>query len=109
MDTVQQYLKALGNKDWATFADTLADDGFERVGPFADVVESKAAYVEFIDRVVTPLPDYAITPTRLVTSTDGRVVVAEITESFLIEGAPVAFPEALVLDLDEAGRIRRVQ
>src|SRR3954464_2482860 len=109
MDIVQRYIKALGNKDWTAFADTLAEDGFERIGPFADLVTSKNAYVEFLDRVVTPLADYSLMPTRLIPSADGKVVLAETTESFLIDGTPTAFPEALVFDLDDAGLIRRVQ
>ena len=103
---VEQYLDALTSKDWSRLGDTLAEDRFERVGPFCDTVASSKEYVAFLDRVVTPFEQYRVEPRRLVEG-DG-VVYAEVTESFVHEGATMEFPEVLVFDTRD-GLISRVQ
>ncbi|MHB1582287.1 MAG: nuclear transport factor 2 family protein [Acidimicrobiales bacterium] len=104
--TVEQYLDALGKKEWSRLGGTLTDDRFERVGPFADVVGSSKEYVAFLDRVVTPLDEYRIEPRRSVEG-DG-IVYAEVTESFVHDGTKMEFPEVLVFDTRD-GLISRVQ
>jgi ketosteroid isomerase-like protein len=104
--TVEQYLDALGKKEWSRLGGTLAQDRFERVGPFADVVHSSSDYVAFLDRVVTPLDQYRIEPRRVVE--DHGVVYAEVTESFVHDGTKMEFPEVLVFDTRD-GLISRVQ
>jgi hypothetical protein len=105
--SVERYLEALDTKDWAGLGSTLADSGFERVGPFRDVIDSKSGYVEFLDRVVSPLQDYRVIPHRSVPSE--AVVYAEVVESFVFDGTPMEFPEVLVFDLAGDGLINRVQ
>lgn len=104
--TVEQYLDALGKKEWSRLGGTLTQDRFERVGPFADVVHSSSDYVAFLDRVVTPLDQYRIEPRRAVE--DDGVVYAEVTESFVHDGTKMEFPEVLVFDTRD-GLISRVQ
>lgn len=104
---VEQYLAALTAKAWSDLAATLSADQFERVGPFQDIITAKERYVEFLDRVVSPLESYAVVCHR-VTSSE-HVDCAEVTESFVFEGVPMAFPEVLVFDLSEERLIRRVQ
>jgi len=102
---VDQYLVALDSKDWEGLASTLAPV-FERVGPFRDIIGSKDGYVQFLDRVVTPLEDYHLQPVRVVPS-DG-VVFAEVVESF-VYGEKMEVPEVLVFDVGTDGLIGRVQ
>jgi SnoaL-like domain len=102
---IDQYLVALTGKDWAGLASTLAPV-FERVGPFRDVIGSRDEYVQFLDRVVTPLEDYNVRPVRVVPSDD--VVFAEVVESF-VYGEKMEVPEVLVFDLGPDGLISRVQ
>jgi hypothetical protein len=102
---VDTYFVALDRKDWAGLASTLAP-AFERVGPFQDVIGSKDEYVQFLDRVVTPLEDYHLRPVRVAPS-DG-VVFAEVVESF-VHGDKMEVPEVLVFDLGADGLINRVQ
>jgi hypothetical protein len=104
---VDRYLAALDQQDWPGLAATLNDGDFERVGPYCDVVASKSAYVEFLERVVSALSEYRLVPGRMV-STE-RVVYAEITESCVRLGEKMEFPEVLVFDLADDGLIRRVQ
>jgi len=104
--TVDQYLESLDGKDWAGLASTLAATDFERVGPFRDVIGSKDEYVQFLDRVVTPLEDYHVRPVRVAASE--AVVFAEVVESF-VHGEKLEVPEVLVFDLGPDGLISRVQ
>lgn len=104
---VDQYLAALDHQDWSGLAATLSDGEFERIGPYCDVVGSKSAYVAYLDRVISALPEYRLVPERVVSAE--RIVYAEITESCVHEGEKMAFPEVLVFDLDDDGLIRRVQ
>jgi SnoaL-like domain len=104
---VEQYLAALDAQDWPGVAATLTDHGFERIGPYRDVVASKGAYVRFLERVVSTLGEYRLVPERVV-STE-RVIYAEVTESCVHAGEKMAFPEVLVFDLADDGLIGRVQ
>jgi hypothetical protein len=102
---VDQYLVSLDSKDWPGLGSTLAA-AFERVGPFRDIIDSKDGYVQFLDRVVTPLEDYHVRPVRVVPSDE--VVFAEVVESF-VYGEKMEVPEVLVFDLAPDGLITRVQ
>ena len=102
---VDQYLVSLDGKDWEGLAATLGPV-CERIGPFRDVIGSKDEYVQFLDRVVTPLEDYHVRPVRVVPA-DG-VVFAEVVESF-VYGEKMEVPEVLVFDLGSDGLISRVQ
>jgi predicted ester cyclase len=106
-ESVERYLAALDQQDWSGLAATLTDGEFERIGPYCDVVPSKSEYVAYLDRVVSDLPEYRLTPERVV-SAEG-VVYAEITESCVHAGEQMAFPEVLVFDLADDGLIRRIQ
>jgi hypothetical protein len=104
---VERYLVALDEQDWSGLAATLTDGDFERIGPYCDVVPSKEAYVAFLERVISGLAEYRLVAGRIV-STE-RVAYAEITESCVLAGETVGFPEVVVFDLAEDGLIRRVQ
>jgi hypothetical protein len=103
---VDQYLEALNAKDWQRLRSTLASEGFERVGPFCDIIGSGDEYAQFLDRVVSELGEYRVDVRRKV-ERDGTVYV-ETTESFLHEGTKMEFPEVLVFDTND-GAITRVQ
>jgi hypothetical protein len=105
--SVERYLAAMDEQDWSGLAATLTDGDFERIGPYCDVIPSKGDYVAYLDRVVSSLPEYRLTPVRVV-STEG-VVYAEITESCVHAGEKMTFPEVLVFDLGDDGLIRRIQ
>jgi hypothetical protein len=106
VNAVEQYLDRLSAKDWDGVAATLADEGFERIGPFADVVSSKAAYLKFLSGIVSQLGNYKIKVDRI---TDAeKVVLAEIHEIFDTEGQHSEYPEALVFEIDPKGLINHV-
>ena len=45
---VERYLACMAAHDWDGLAATIAEEGLVRDGPFCDVVEGKAAYVDFL-------------------------------------------------------------
>lgn len=106
-DAVTRYLESLNAQDWGAMATTLTDGAFERVGPFCDVVDDKAAYLEFLDKVVAKLGDYAVRTRRIADA--GSAVYAEINETFVLDGKRMDFPEVLAFDLGSDGLITRVQ
>jgi ketosteroid isomerase-like protein len=109
---VERYLDAITGQDWDALAACLADDGFTRVGPWGDEYPDKAEYVAFIADLMPKLPVYEMRVDRVTYSADGRLAVAELTETVEVEGLPHPTPEALVFDLDgesDDARIRRIQ
>jgi ketosteroid isomerase-like protein len=109
---VERYLDAIVGHDWDALAACLADDGFTRVGPWGDEYPDKSEYVAFIGDLMPKLPGYEMRVDRVTYSADGRLAVAELTETVEVEGLPHPTPEALVFDLDgegEGARIRRIQ
>lgn len=106
MGIVERFIDRLDAQDWAGFAEALADDGFERIGPFGEVTPSKASYVEFLAQAVPHLADYRVTTKRVVYA--GNVALAELVETFVLNDKPVELAEAWVFDIRDDGRIGRV-
>lgn len=106
---VERYLDAIMSHDWETLAGCLADDRFSRVGPYGDEYRDKAAYVSFIADLMPRLPGYVMDVDRVIYSGDGWLAVAELSETVEVNGKRKRTPEALVFDLDDTNRIRRIQ
>jgi hypothetical protein len=109
---VERYLDAITGHDWDALAACLTDDGFTRIGPWGDEYTDKAEYVAFIADLMPKLPGYEMRVDRVAYVPDGRLAVAELTETVEVGGRPHVTPEALVFDLDGTGgdaRIRRIQ
>ena len=98
MDVVERFLDRLVAKDWAGLGETLAADGFRRVGPFGEVAASRQEYLDLVAGAVDGLDDYAIDVRRILRG-DGEAV-AELGESAVVDGQPTSWGEAMVFDLD---------
>ena len=105
MHVVERYLDRMVAHDWEAMAACLADD-VVRVGPFGDVYTPKEPYVAFLAALMPTLAGYSMRVGRIV-ETAGTVVV-ELTETVEFDGTVIVTPEALVVDLDEAGLIGRI-
>lgn len=103
---VERYLAALAVHDWDALRSCLAVD-VERVGPFGDTYRGREEYSSFLAGLVPSLVDYSLDIDRILPA--GDVVVAELTESMTWDGKRVVTPEALVFDIDDAGRIARIR
>jgi len=77
-----------------------------RVGPFGDTYSPRDRYAQFLAELMPQLANYSMNVAR-VTYGDA-VVVAELSETMDVDGAPLETPEALVFDLDDSGRIARI-
>ena len=103
---LERYFAALRSQDWASLTECLAED-VHRTGPYLDVVEGRTAYVTFLSGVIPTLANYSLEVSR-VRKVGEASAIAELTEKLDVDGVPREFPEALLFDFDEAGRILRV-
>jgi hypothetical protein len=96
--------------DWDRLAQCLSDGGFERIGPYLDVISSKEEYVSFLKRVVPTLgPHYELAPVRITLGEDGTTAFGELIERVEIDGVLTDMPEVIVFDLAADGRISRMR
>jgi len=104
---VERYLTCLADHDWDGLADTIADEGLTREGPFCDLVEGKAHYVAYLRKVLTNLEGHRLEVQR-VSHVDTLLSYVELTESFEIDGAPAEWPECILFEQGDDGLISRV-
>ena len=103
---VDDYLEALGAQDWDRLEATLAPD-VVRIGPFRDVVEGSRAYRDFLANVVPKLEGYVLAVESVDTRDD--VIWVRLSETLTNDsGQRQRTEEALVFELDAAGRIASV-
>jgi SnoaL-like domain len=104
---VEHYLECLATHDWDGLADTIADEGLTREGPFCDLVEGKAHYVAYLRKVCTNLKGHRLDVQR-VSHVDSRVSFAELAETFEIDGVATTWPECILFEQADDGLISRV-
>jgi len=105
--SVERYLACMAAHDWDGLAATIADEGLLRDGPFCDVVEGKAQYVDFLRGIITSLKGYELRVSR-VSHASGRLSYVELTETFEVDGTPTTYPECLLFERGDDGLIRHV-
>lgn len=104
MAAVEDFFERYNGRDWERLAECFSPEQFHRVGPFGDRIDSAAEYLAFLRRVVPTLgPNYQLILERAVYA-DGTAV-AEVIEHYEIDGDLRRTPEAMIFDLDGAGRI----
>jgi ketosteroid isomerase-like protein len=103
---VERYLDAVVSHNWEALSECLAED-VVRVGPFLDTYSPRGPYVEFLAGLMPTLPGYAMRVDRVLYQ--GNVALAQLSETVELDGTPVETPEALVFDLDDHGRIARIE
>ena len=104
---VERYLECLAAHDWDGLADTIATEGLTREGPFCDVVEGKAPYVDYLRKVCTNLRGHRLHVHR-VSHVNSRVSYAELSETFEIDGVATAWPECILFEQGDDGLISHV-
>jgi limonene-1,2-epoxide hydrolase len=104
---VERYLECLAAHDWDGLADTIAEEGLTREGPFCDVVEGKAHYVAYLRKVCTSMAGHRLQVQRI-SHVDSRVSFAELSETFEIDGVATTWPECILFEQDTDGLISRV-
>jgi limonene-1,2-epoxide hydrolase len=111
---VRRYLDRLVAHDWDAVEACLAGS-VERVGPFGDTVAGRHEYLAFLRRVMPSLPGYAMRVDRIIAAgppgddrSGAGAVLAELTETVSMDGAPQDTAEALVFEVDREDQIVRV-
>ena len=84
-------------------------DDIVRIGPFGDVYTGREDYVKFLSELMPTLPGYSMDLARVTYVDDGRRAVAELSETVEMNGEPLVTPEALLFDIDDDGRIARIE
>ena len=107
-DVIRSYLGAVASQDWERMRSTIRDD-VVRIGPYGDVYEGQAAYVEFLSKLMPTLPGYSMDVTRVTYLDNDRRAIAELSETVTIDDAPLVTPEVLLFDLDAEARIARIE
>jgi ketosteroid isomerase-like protein len=102
---VRRYLDRMVAHDFDAMAACLAPD-VVRVGPFGDTYTPRDPYVAYLAELMPSLPGYAMRVDRVLGI--GATVVVELTETVEIGGTSIETPDALVFDLDDAGRIAHI-
>ena len=106
-DVVEDYLACMAAHDWDGVAATLADEGVTRDGPFCDRVEGKGPYVDFLRGIITSLDGYQLRVQR-VSHVSNRVSFVELSETFGVDGVPTTYPECILFERNDEGRICHV-
>lgn len=104
---VERYLTCMAAHDWDGLAATIADEGLTRDGPFCDRVEGKQRYVAFLRGVISSLKGYQL-KVRRVSHVSDRVSYVELSETFEVDGARTEYPECILFERADDGRISHV-
>jgi hypothetical protein len=106
MGIVERYLDAIVSHHWDVVGECIADD-IVRVGPYGDRFVGRGDYLPFISETMPKLKGYSMDLHR-VTYANDRLAFAELSETVELDGTPTFTPEVLVFELDDDGRISRV-
>ena len=106
-DAVERYLACMATRDWDGLAATIADTGLTREGPFCDRVEGKQRYVAFLRDVIPSLKGYRLKVQR-VSHVSDRVSYVELSETFEVDGVLTEYPECILFERADDGRIYHV-
>ena len=110
MGVVEDFVRYYRERDWERLAQCFNDEDFERIGPYVDVISSKAEYLAFLQRVVPTMGnDYALIAERVVYVPEQRLAFAQLIEHLRVEGEMTDIPEAIIFDLDDQDRITRMR
>ena len=106
-DTVERYLTCMAAHDWDGLAETIADEGLTRDGPFCDRVEGKQRYVAFLRGIISSLKGYRLS-VRRVSHVSDRVCYVELSETFDVDGVLTEYPECILFERGDDGLISHV-
>jgi len=106
IETVARFFSCLTAREWSGLA-TVLSEGVVRVGPFGDELSGREAYLDFLHGTVPT--DYRNDVARIIGAPDGSAAFATVTEHLRYGDQKFHLDEAYSFDLDESGRICRVE
>jgi SnoaL-like domain len=105
MPAVEDFVTFYAARDWNRLATCFSPTGFERIGPYGDVIDSSQGYLDFLRRVVPTLKEgYELKPVHIAYA--GDTVIAELIEHLEVDGKMKDLPEAIIFRLDDKGLIK---
>jgi hypothetical protein len=100
MAVVEDFVTFYAARDWDRLATCFSKKGFERIGPYGDVIDSSQGYLDFLRRVVPTLKaGYELKPEHIAYA--GDTVIAELVEHLEVDGVMTDLPEAIIFRLDD--------
>ena len=105
-ETLDRYFAALRAHDWEALAACVSED-VHREGPYCDVFRGREPYVEYLAKVVPSLAGYELRVSR-VREVGPRTALVELCETVDVDGRRTEYPELLLFDFDDEGRIARI-
>jgi hypothetical protein len=100
MAVVEDFVTFYAARDWDRLATCFSRQGFERIGPYGDVIDSSQGYLDFLRRVVPTLKEgYELKPSHIAYA--GDTVIAELVEHLEVNGVMTDLPEAIIFRLDD--------
>ena len=103
---VERFFAHLSARDWSSLRAELAPE-VERVGPFADLVAGREAYLTMLEAAVPA--DYGNDVHAVLYAADDRAAFARVTEHLGYPDETLHLEEAYAFGLDDAGRISRIE
>ncbi len=104
MPVVEDFVAFYAARDWDGLATCFSKEGFERIGPYGDHIDSSREYLDFLRRVVPTLKGgYELKLEHIAYA--GDTAIAELVEHLEIKGVMRDIPEAIVFRLDGDGLI----
>src|SRR4051812_25700605 len=105
IEIATQFFTRIGAKDWKGLTPYVSPS-IERVGPWGDQFKGREPYLRFLTETVDAMEQYSLDLQRVFS--DGTHTVAQLSETWLMDGKLVTYDQAIVVNIDQNGLVERV-
>jgi hypothetical protein len=105
-DIVERFFSHLTAREWGGLG-AILDQEVQRIGPFGDQLTGRQIYLDFL-RATVP-PEYGNDVLRIISSPDGLLAFAKVTEHLRYGAVEFHLDEAYSFEIGDDGMIRRVE
>jgi hypothetical protein len=106
IEAATRFFERIGAKDWAGLAPCISPD-VRRVGPWGDAWEGREPYLAFLTATVNAMEQYTLDIKRVFS--DGTYTVAQLSETWLVDGKLTRYDQAIVVNVGRDGLVEQVE
>ncbi|MBX9472396.1 nuclear transport factor 2 family protein [Microcella sp.] len=110
LEVFQSYLQGIIDRDWdqvtATLAAGVHREGYD--GP-QDSTDGRDNYIQFLDRVMTPIEGFGYDVHRIASTENGKVGLIEVTSRYVENGEELGYRMAYVITVDDNDLIDNIE